>query len=46
MNKLNIAGILRTYSEKCAKAANDKQIHEFIKELEAELKEAMKNDPN
>lgn len=41
MNELNIAGILRTYSEQCAKAKNDKQLKEIIRKLKADLKAEM-----
>jgi len=41
MNKYDIAGILRTYSEKCANANSEKQIKEIIKRLKEELKEAI-----
>lgn len=41
MNNLNIAGILRTYSEKCSKAESDSQLKRIIRDLKADLKEEM-----
>lgn len=37
MNQFDLAGILRTYSEKCAKASNTNQLKTIIKELKEEL---------
>jgi len=44
MNNLDVAGVLRTYSEKCAKAISDEHLKEIIRDLKAELntKEIMK----
>lgn len=41
MNKFDIAGILRTYAEKCVKAENDKQLKQIIRNLKSALKEEM-----
>lgn len=37
MNNLDVAGILRTYSEKAAKSRNTKKLREIIRELKQEL---------
>ena len=37
MNKYDVSGILRTYSEKAAKARNAKHLKEIIRELKKEL---------
>lgn len=41
MNKYNIAGILKTYSEKCVTARDDKHIRKIISDLKDELKAEM-----
>jgi hypothetical protein len=42
MDKYNIAGILRTYAERCVKAENDKQLREIVKRLKEDLREVSK----
>ena len=37
MNQYDVAGILRTYSEKCSKCENSKKLKEIIKELKQQL---------
>jgi hypothetical protein len=37
MNKYDIAGLLKTYSEKCLNARNSEQLKEIIRELKSEL---------
>ena len=37
MNNLEVAGILRTYSEKAAKAYSTKKLREIIADLKKEL---------
>jgi len=37
MNNLDVAGILRTYSEKAAKAESTEKLRELIRELKKEL---------
>jgi hypothetical protein len=37
MNNLNVAGLLRTYSEKCANARNDEHLKELVRRLKQEL---------
>lgn len=37
MNNLDVAGILRTYSEKAAKAKNTDQLRENVRDLKQEL---------
>lgn len=37
MNNLDVAGILRTYSEKAAKSKNTKQLKKIIRDLKEEL---------
>ena len=37
MNNLDVAGILRTYSERASKSRNDKQLKEIIRDLKKEL---------
>lgn len=37
MNQYDVAGILRTYSEKCSKCENSKKLKETIKELKQQL---------
>lgn len=37
MNNLDVAGVLRTYSEKASKAMDEKQLKEIIRELKKEL---------
>lgn len=44
MNKLNIAGILKTYSEKCSLAETDKQLKKFLRDLKNDLKEEMQKE--
>lgn len=44
VNKLNISGILRTYSEKCAKADCDKSLKKIIRDMKADLKEEMEGE--
>lgn len=37
MTKLDVAGILTTYAEKIARAQNNKQVKDFVRELKREL---------
>lgn len=37
MNQYDVAGILRTYSEKCSKCDNTRKLKEIIKELKQQL---------
>lgn len=37
MNNLEVAGILRTYSEKAAKATDTKRLRKIVAELKQEL---------
>lgn len=37
MNNLDVAGIMRTYAEKAARARNAKQLKEIIRDLRSEL---------
>lgn len=37
MNNFDVAGILRTYSEKAAKAKSTKQLREIIRDLKQEF---------
>ena len=37
MNQYDVAGILRTYSEKCSKCDNTSKLKEIIKELKQQL---------
>lgn len=37
MNNLDVAGILRTYSEKAAKARNTEKLREIVRDLKQEL---------
>lgn len=37
MNNLDVAGILRTYSEKAANATNTKRLRKVISDLKSEL---------
>lgn len=37
MNQYNVAGILRTYSEKCAKAQDSKTLKKCVRDLKQEL---------
>lgn len=37
MNNLDVAGILRTYSEKARRAGDTKQLRKIIRELKDEL---------
>lgn len=37
MNNFDVAGLLKTYSEKCSRAMNNEQLKEFVKELKREL---------
>ena len=37
MNQYDVAGILRTYSEKCSKCNNTKKLKEIVKELKEQL---------
>lgn len=37
MNQYDVAGILRTYSEKCSKCDNTTKLKEIIKELKQQL---------
>lgn len=37
MNNLDVAGLLRTYAEQCAKAKNDKHLKEIVRDLKREL---------
>lgn len=37
MNNLDVAGQLRTYAEKAAKAKNTKQLKQIIRDLKEEL---------
>jgi len=37
MNNLDVAGLLRTYSEKCANARNSEHLKELVRELKREL---------
>jgi hypothetical protein len=37
MNKYDVAGILKTYSEKAIKAGSTKQLRQIVRELKAEL---------
>ena len=42
MNKYNVAGILRTYSEQCAKVESNKQLLKVIRNLQDELKDQIR----
>ena len=37
LNNLDVAGLLRTYAEKCAKARDDEHLKDIIMELNSEL---------
>lgn len=37
MNNLDVAGVLRTYSEKAAKAKSTEQLREIVRDLKQEL---------
>lgn len=37
MNQYDVAGILRTYSEKCSKCSNTKGLKKLVKELKSKL---------
>lgn len=37
MNKWNVAGIMKTYSEKAIKAESTKQLRKIVRELKQEL---------
>lgn len=37
MNKYDVAGIMKTYSEKALKAESTKQLRRIVRELKAEL---------
>ena len=41
MNKMNLAGILRTYAEQVILSRDDKHIKEIIRKLKADLKDEM-----
>lgn len=41
MNKMSLAGILRTYTEKIMLARDDKHIKDLIRRLKADLKDEM-----
>lgn len=37
MNQYDVAGILKTYSEKCSKCSDTKRLRKLVKELKSEL---------
>ena len=37
MNKYDVAGLLKTYSEKCTKATSKEKLQDIIRELKREL---------
>jgi len=37
MNELDVAGLLRTYSEKCANAYSTKHLKQLVRDLKSEL---------
>lgn len=37
MNNLDVAGLLRTYSERCVKSQNKEQLKKIISDLKREL---------
>lgn len=37
MNQYDVAGILKTYSEKCSKCSDTKRLKKLVKELKSEL---------
>lgn len=46
MNKYNLAGMLKTYSEKCSKAETDAQLKKIVCDLKADLRVAEKEAQN
>lgn len=37
MSQYDVAGLIRTYSEKCSRATNTKQLQNIVRELKQEL---------
>lgn len=40
MNNLDVAGLLKTYSEKCSKVRNTEHLKELVRDLKMELNSA------